>query len=140
MTYAIVTSHLFGVCTEDGSIDHFVLPGTHYKKGARTLLSSRVMLSLGFGSPDRIIARTYTHLPTGRTYALLDSGIDYTWSEMQPTTASALTGTVSRVRITAALAKTGEHNFDVSLFGDDLPPGQGNNHECLVGCSLSDSC
>ncbi|KAK3272711.1 hypothetical protein CYMTET_19003 [Cymbomonas tetramitiformis] len=39
-----------------------------------------------------------------------------------------------------AFAKTGEHNFDVSLFGDDLPPGEGNNHGCPIRYSLSDSC
>ncbi|KAK3288230.1 hypothetical protein CYMTET_4286 [Cymbomonas tetramitiformis] len=40
----------------------------------------------------------------------------------------------------AALAKIGEHNFDISLFGDDLPPGVGNNQTCPVRYSLSDSC
>eukprot|EP00854_Cymbomonas_tetramitiformis_P030262 gene30262-37801_t len=64
----------------DGSIDHFVIPGAHYKKGARTLLSVRVMLALGFGSPY-LLARTYTHLPTGRVYTILDSAIDYLWDE-----------------------------------------------------------
>eukprot|EP00854_Cymbomonas_tetramitiformis_P028918 gene28918-35928_t len=66
--------------TPDGSIDHFVIPGAHYKKGARTLLSVRAMLALDFGSPD-LLARTYTHLPTGRVYTILGTAIDYLWDE-----------------------------------------------------------
>ncbi|KAK3247407.1 hypothetical protein CYMTET_43091 [Cymbomonas tetramitiformis] len=84
------------------------------------------------------------------------------WAEVPEGAASALTQTVSRVRTgeicdwmwarseyakwaflkgsPAALAKTGEHNFDISLFGDDLPPGVGNNQTCPVRYSLSDSC
>ncbi|KAK3266707.1 hypothetical protein CYMTET_24696 [Cymbomonas tetramitiformis] len=79
-TDATVTFHLFGVCVQDGSIDHFVIPGAHYKKGARTLLSVRAMLALDFGSPD-LLARTYTHLPTGRVYTILGTAIDYLWDE-----------------------------------------------------------
>ncbi len=39
-----------------------------------------------------------------------------------------------------AREKTGEHNFDVSLFGDDLPPGEGNNHGCPIRYSLNNFC
>ncbi|KAK3250039.1 hypothetical protein CYMTET_40540, partial [Cymbomonas tetramitiformis] len=160
-TDATVTFHLYGVCVQDGAIDHFVLPNSHYKAGCRTLLSSRVMLSLGFGSPD-LVSLAYTHLPTGRVYRIIDSGTDYMWAEVPEGAASALTQTVSRVRTgeicdwmwarseyakwaflkgsPAALAKTGEHNFDISPFGDDLPPGVGNNQTCPVRYSLSDSC
>ncbi|KAK3284595.1 hypothetical protein CYMTET_7764 [Cymbomonas tetramitiformis] len=66
----------------DSSINHFAIPGAHYKKGARTLLLVRAMLALGFGSPD-LLARTYTHLPTGRVYTILDIAIDYLmWDEI----------------------------------------------------------
>ena len=89
-TDATVTFHLYGVCIQDGAIDHFVLPNSHYKAGCRTLLSSRVMLSLGFGSPD-LVSLTYTHLPTGRVYRIIDSGTDYMWAEVPAGAASALT-------------------------------------------------
>ncbi|KAK3289368.1 hypothetical protein CYMTET_3196 [Cymbomonas tetramitiformis] len=44
-TDAMVSFHLFGRYLEDGAVERFVLRGAHYKRGSRTLLSSRDMLA-----------------------------------------------------------------------------------------------
>lgn len=149
-TDGLCTLRLYGRDIESGEVDEYPLPGCHFKEGARTLLSTRVMLRHGFSSPD-FITMTYTHIASGRTYRILDDQVDYLWEE--PTgfhrfSSSALRSRTgdssdwmwSRSEYTAwaithgspeATRELGTPAFDVSMFGDSLPVGEGNNHPAL---------
>ncbi|KAK3250477.1 hypothetical protein CYMTET_40145 [Cymbomonas tetramitiformis] len=148
------TLRLIGRDILTGDIDEYSIPGCHFKHGAKTLLSTRVMLREGFSSPD-FISMTYTHLDSGRIYSIIDDGTDYLWAEPESADVSfqAFQGNKKRHRSgdpsdwmwsniqysawatthgsPTATAKLGEPAFDVSMFGDSLPVGEGNNHPAL---------
>ena len=92
--------HLYGVDIDSGEVDEYTFYNCHYKQGARTLLSSRVLLEYGFSSPD-LINLTYTHIESGRRYRLLDSKVDYLFD--QPADAFP-----SHVDMSAAVLRTGD--------------------------------
>ncbi|KAK3252354.1 hypothetical protein CYMTET_38344 [Cymbomonas tetramitiformis] len=147
------TLHLYGRDILSGEIDEYAMPGCHYKKGARTLLSTRALLRHGFSSPD-FISMTYTHLESGRTYRILDDGVDFLWDDPSSTSFTGFRSAAPRTRTgdtsdwqwsvseytawatthgsPAATEQLGTPAFDVSMFGDSLPVGQGNNHPALV--------
>ncbi|KAK3272846.1 hypothetical protein CYMTET_18878 [Cymbomonas tetramitiformis] len=148
------TLRLIGRDILTGDIDEYSIPGCHFKHGAKTLLSTRVMLREGFSSPD-FISMTYTHLDSGRTYSIIDDGTDYLWAEPESADVGfqAFQGNKKKHRSgdpsdwmwsnsqysawatthgsPTATAELGEPAFDVSMFGDSLPVGEGNNHPAL---------
>ncbi|KAK3288349.1 hypothetical protein CYMTET_4173 [Cymbomonas tetramitiformis] len=155
------TLHLYGREILSGEIDEYSIPGCHFKEGARTLLSTRVMLRHGFSSPD-FISMTYTHLDSGRTYRIMDNQVDYLWDEPQSPHTHHFGSAAVRTRTgdssdwqwsnseytkwatthgsPKATAKLGTPAFDVSMYGDSLPVGEGNNHPALEHWSISDDC
>ncbi|KAK3238175.1 hypothetical protein CYMTET_51796 [Cymbomonas tetramitiformis] len=155
------TLHLYGREILSGEIDEYTIPGCHFKEGARTLLSTRVMLRHGFSSPD-FITMTYTHLDSGRTYRITDNQVDYLWDEPQRPHSHHFGSAAVRTRTgdssdwqwsnseytkwatthgsPTATAKLGTPAFDVSMYGDSLPVGEGNNHPALEHWSISDDC
>ncbi|KAK3289957.1 hypothetical protein CYMTET_2620 [Cymbomonas tetramitiformis] len=156
------TLHLYGREILSGEIDEYSIPDCHFKEGARTLLSTRVMLRHGFSSPD-FISMTYTHLDSGRTYRITDNQVDYLWDEPQSPHTHHFGSAAVRTRKgdssdwqwsnseytkwatthgspIKATAKLGTPAFDVSMYGDSLPVGEGNNHPALEHWSISDDC
>ncbi|KAK3268572.1 hypothetical protein CYMTET_22937 [Cymbomonas tetramitiformis] len=148
------TLRLIGRDILTGDIDEYCIPGCHFKHGAKTLLSTRVMLREGFSSPD-FISMTYTHLDSGRTYSIIDNGTDYIWAEPESADVSfqAFQGNKKKHRSgdpsdwmwsnsqysawatthgsPTATDKLETPAFDISMFGDSLPVGEGNNHPAL---------
>ncbi|KAK3242997.1 hypothetical protein CYMTET_47335 [Cymbomonas tetramitiformis] len=97
-----------------------------------------------------------------RTYRITDNQVDYLWDEPQHPRTHHFGSAAVRTRTgdssdwqwsnseytkwatthgsPTATAKLGTPAFDVSMYGDSLPVGEGNNHPALEHWSISDDC